>query len=214
MRLLDPDSLFGRLILRLMDLIILNLLWIVTSLPIVTLGASTTAMYHVTMQMAMEEDSRIFKTYFRWFFHCFWRSTRLFLVAAAVGAFIAFDFWAAAQLDSVLGMVSMALIIASAYLYLVLVSHLFPALAYFDGGVWDAVKTGFRFTIANGIHGVWIVGLNLLVPALAWFATPAFIQTSFLWIAVGVALIAYFISLRMAAVFDPERAKLARRKEL
>lgn len=214
MKLLDPDSLVGRLFLRLMDLIVLNVLWLVTSLPVVTLGASTAALWDVAMKMALEEEGSIFKSYFRSFARHFWRATGLFLTAVAAGAFIALDYWAVGQTGSALGMVSYGLILASAYLYLAVLSHAFPTLVWFGGGVWATVKDAFRWTMANGIHGVWIVGLNVLPAALGLFFPEIFVRTSFFWMTLGVALCAWFIALRLTALFDPEKARAARRKEL
>ena len=45
MKLFNYDSPFWSFMSRLADLIILNLLWIVFCIPVVTIGASTTAMY-------------------------------------------------------------------------------------------------------------------------------------------------------------------------
>ena len=45
-----------RFIGKLGDLIILNILWIVCSIPVFTAGASTTAVYYVTLKLVRDED--------------------------------------------------------------------------------------------------------------------------------------------------------------
>ena len=45
MKLLDPDSPIMSFLARVADLVILNVLWLLCCLPVVTAGASTTAMY-------------------------------------------------------------------------------------------------------------------------------------------------------------------------
>ena len=57
MKLFNYDSPFWSFMSRLADLIILNLLWIVFCIPVVTIGASTTAMYRVTLNMVRGEGS-------------------------------------------------------------------------------------------------------------------------------------------------------------
>lgn len=58
--LFNYDNPVWRFIGKLGDLIILNVLWIVCSIPIFTIGASTTAVYYVTLKMVRdEEDSTI-----------------------------------------------------------------------------------------------------------------------------------------------------------
>lgn len=54
------DNPVWRFIGKLGDLILLNILWIVCSIPVFTIGASTTAVYYVTLKLARDEgDSTI-----------------------------------------------------------------------------------------------------------------------------------------------------------
>lgn len=50
---------------RLGDLVILNILFLVCSIPIVTIGASITAMYSVTKKMAEEREGYIVRSFLR-----------------------------------------------------------------------------------------------------------------------------------------------------
>ena len=61
------DNDVWRFVGRLADMMVLNLLWILFSLPIVTLGASTTALYYCTIKIVHEED----RGNFRMFMHSF-----------------------------------------------------------------------------------------------------------------------------------------------
>jgi hypothetical protein len=54
-----PDSALMRFLTRIADLMILNVLFIVTSLPIVTLGASLTALNFVALRIASDTDRTI-----------------------------------------------------------------------------------------------------------------------------------------------------------
>ena len=49
---------------KMMWVFFLNLIFIVTSLPIITMGASTTAMYSVLQKLINEREFRLFKDYF------------------------------------------------------------------------------------------------------------------------------------------------------
>ena len=46
------------------QLIALNLLWIVCSLPVITAGASTTALYYCTLKLHKDGDIRVFHDFF------------------------------------------------------------------------------------------------------------------------------------------------------
>jgi uncharacterized membrane protein YesL len=49
----------ARFLARLWDLFVLNLLWLVGSLPIVTVGVSTTAAFTVTLKMVQDDDPQV-----------------------------------------------------------------------------------------------------------------------------------------------------------
>lgn len=51
-RLFSEDSRFYRFMSKLFDLILLNFLWLLTSLPLVTIGASTAALFAVLFKAA------------------------------------------------------------------------------------------------------------------------------------------------------------------
>ena len=76
MKLFNYDSPFWSFMSRLADLIILNLLWIVFCIPVVTIGASTTAMYRVTLNMVRGEGSGVVRM--------FWDAFRLNLKQAVL----------------------------------------------------------------------------------------------------------------------------------
>lgn len=59
MKFFGPDSKFYRFMQTLTDLVKINFLWILCSLPIITLGGATIAAFDVTMQMAGEEEGHV-----------------------------------------------------------------------------------------------------------------------------------------------------------
>lgn len=61
------DGRFFRLMSKLADLMILNLLWVLCSLPIITAGASAAALCKVTMEMAENRESYVARTFIRAF---------------------------------------------------------------------------------------------------------------------------------------------------
>ena len=66
-KLLDPESPIMQFITKIAHSAYLNVLWFVCCLPIVTAGASTTALFYVTLKMAKNEEGNITKSFFRAF---------------------------------------------------------------------------------------------------------------------------------------------------
>ncbi|MCQ2500530.1 MAG: YesL family protein, partial [Lachnospiraceae bacterium] len=52
---------------NLFDLFILNVLWLICSLPLVTIGPATTAFYYACIQMVLQDDTGPSKLFFRSF---------------------------------------------------------------------------------------------------------------------------------------------------
>ena len=75
-RLFSLDGKLFHILSRIADLILLNVLWLLSSLPIITIGASTTALYYVMLKIVKNEDSYIIRS----FFHSFLLSGCSFLL--------------------------------------------------------------------------------------------------------------------------------------
>lgn len=78
--LFAPDSRFMRYLNRLADLMILNLLFLLTSIPIFTIGASLTALYSVCFRLGTDREGSTFRDYFAAFKENFRQATSLFLL--------------------------------------------------------------------------------------------------------------------------------------
>ena len=74
------DSKFYEVVSRIADLVVLNLLFVLCSLPIITIGASTTALYGVTKKMAENREGYICRNYFRLFKENFKQSTMMWII--------------------------------------------------------------------------------------------------------------------------------------
>ena len=60
----NPDGLFARIMNTVWNLVLLNLLWLVCSLPVVTLGAATAALYAVLLKMRDGGEGRVVRLFF------------------------------------------------------------------------------------------------------------------------------------------------------
>ena len=63
-RLFEIDGKLFHAMSKIADLVTLNLLWLICCLPVVTIGASTSALYCVTLKMAGNEDTYVCSSFF------------------------------------------------------------------------------------------------------------------------------------------------------
>lgn len=67
MSFFNLDSPVMRFLTKVADLIILNILFLICCIPIVTIGAASTALYTVTMKSVRDEESYVIRSYFKAF---------------------------------------------------------------------------------------------------------------------------------------------------
>ena len=61
------DNPIWRFMGKVFDMMVLTVLWVVTSLPVFTIGASTTALYYAGMKLAKDQEGYVVKDFFHSF---------------------------------------------------------------------------------------------------------------------------------------------------
>ncbi len=89
--ILNPESPVMSFITKITYSAYLNLLWLVCCLPIVTAGASTTALFYVTLKVAKNEEGSLTKSFFHSFRENFRQATVIWLILLAVGIVLGVD---------------------------------------------------------------------------------------------------------------------------
>ena len=93
-RVFNDENLFFRIMGVAGDLIVLNIYTLLTSIPLVTMGASLAALGSVLMKMLKGEPYQLTHTYFAEWKRNAWRATGIWLIALVVAAIAATDVWA------------------------------------------------------------------------------------------------------------------------
>lgn len=177
--LLSPDNPVMRFITRIVYSVYLNILWFVCCIPIVTAGASTTALFYVTLKMVKNEEGNITSQFFRAFRENFKFSTKVWLIMLALGIVLGVDgfvlyhmrfenwFWA------ILTAVFLVVIVA----YLIIAMYIFPLMARFSNTVRmmfiNAIMIGMRFLLCTALMAVIyfvmaFIVINIFTPAIVF----------------------------------------------
>lgn len=200
--LFSPESKFMRLMGRVADLMILNLLFLCTCLPVVTVGAACTALYHVCFCFGTVREGGIVRTYFRTFCREFRQSTLLWLMLLAVGT--------AAGLNTaffyVLPGALRWLFVLFAILFVLLLltaGYVFPLQSQFENGVLATFKNALALSLAHLPRSLLITGFGCFPFLILLFDLYRFFQMGFLWAVIYFALAAYVNSILLKKVFAP-----------
>ena len=155
MNIFSYDSKFSQLFLKLSYACWLNMMWMICSLPIITIGASTTALYSVTLKIADETESNITRQFIHAFRSNFKQSTRLWILLLIAGLLIGGDFYVVMHMRSmstgimaIIWTLNLALLIAVSIIYVVVLIYIFPLIARFENTDQAMLKN----SLLIGIH--------------------------------------------------------------
>ena len=99
-KLFDPDSAFSQGMNRVGDLMVLNVLWLVCSLPVITFGASSAALCACLFKLQEGNEKGLVRRFFTAFGENWKRATAVWLVLLAALALLGFDAYYAAVMES------------------------------------------------------------------------------------------------------------------
>lgn len=150
---------------KIADLIILNILAIIFSIPIITIGASWTAIYYVTVKMVKNEESYIFKDFFNSFKNNFKQATLIWLlIMAIVGIFVG-DFMIYRAMPDAIPRILLYIVMVIAIIVLCTILYVFPVLSHFENTLKNTIKNAFLISIINVPYTI-IFLILFLVPII------------------------------------------------
>ena len=179
------------------DLVILNLLAIICSIPIVTIGASWTALYFVTIRMVRKEEGYVVKDFFRSFKENFKQATIIWLLVLVVAVVFVGDFLIYSMMPDKIPQVIMIVVVVLGLLALGTVVYVFPLLARFENTTKNTIKNAFLLSIVNIPQTVTAIILLVIPVILTVFVLELFP----IIIMVGVSLPAFLTSLMLVRIF-------------
>ena len=201
--LFSADSDLMRGLTKLADVMILNFLFIVTSLPVVTLGASLTALNFTAMRIGTGECVSVSADYFRSFRRNFRQATLIGLILALLAGVLAA--WYAVlttfALDPVVELILFATWYLLAFNLAIMALFVFPYHAMFEGRTRDVFRNARLMSWRHPLTSL----ATLALIALCVTATVFYPQAAgygLLWLLVGFAGIAVINGLLFTRVFS------------
>ena len=203
--LFNYDNPVWRFIGKLGDLIVLNILWILCSIPIFTIGASTTAVYYVTLKLARDEDDSTIKAFFRSFKTNFKQATAIWLILLALGTLLGFDFWFVATgrmgmsgtVKLVLSGVFGGLLLILAFIF----TYVFPIQSRFYNTVKRTLFNAFFMSVRHMFKTLGILVIDAAIAIGAYLSMYFFPQAALLFMLFGMPLIAFINSYFFNGIF-------------
>lgn len=142
------DNGIMRFFSRVIDIVILNLLFIICCIPIVTIGASLTAMYSITLKMVRNEESHIIREFLKSFKQNFRQGTILGAIAIIIAFFITIDLRIIAMGYDNLKVLEILCYAVAIWSYIIFL-YAFPISARFIYTTKEVLKNSFMISIVN-----------------------------------------------------------------
>lgn len=156
----------------------LNILWFICCIPVITAGASTTALFYVTLKIAKNEEGNITKAFFHSFRENLRQSTLIWLILLVLGIILGADGYILYHMrfENVFWTLCTAVFCVAAAAYAIVLMYIFPLLARFDNTVGamfkNALFIGVRFLFCTVLMAVIYFAMLLVVVRIF---TPAVI---------------------------------------
>lgn len=201
-KLFNPENPVMRLLTFLCDMMYINLLFLLTSLPLFTIGASLTAMYSVLFKRIRNEDPSIAKAYFSAFKQNFKQSTLFWLPSSFLIVFLSIDVYIAHNhIGDSLSFLQYPIAILI-FIILAIIIYIFPQLAAFDTPSKQVLKNAALLSLANFPTTIFVFAVHIFLILLADLsATMLFIVLSIMMF-LGIATMYYFFTLFFRRIFN------------
>lgn len=190
MSILNPDNFLNKFFGKVGDVIMLNILFIIFSIPLFTIGASATALYYGCLKIIKGDQTVARKDFIKSFKQNFKQSTIIWLIFVAIAVVLTFNvqFLAAGntQMFTIFKYLSYGI---TAILALELL-YIFPVIAAFSNTSRNLLKNAFLFTYMH-IPSTFVMAFLWIIPLSLTFTDyklmPLYV---FCWFFFGFGLLA------------------------
>ncbi len=154
-QIFNPENSVMQLINKIVSSVYLNILWFICCLPVFTAGASTTALFYVTLKMVKNEEGHLTESFFRAFKQNFKQSTLVWLILLAIGIVLGVDGYALYHLrfENAFWTLITAVFIVTVVAYFIILMYIFPLMSHFNNTIPAMFKNsliiGMRFLLCT-----------------------------------------------------------------
>lgn len=195
----SPDNPVIRFFIKIGYIWYLNILWLVTSLPVITIGASTTALLYSCMKL-QHDDGYPTKNFFHSFKDNFRQATSIWLIYLTAGLLLGWDliYWNRQGIGPGNVNVAWAVSVAFAILYGISLSYVFAIQSKFVNPVKRTIAYSLLLPYRN-LKQTLLIAVTLA--AVVYLNLTTVFAVNFVTINIGVGLVAYLLGIFFSDVF-------------
>ena len=200
--LFDIDNRFFRYVAKLTDLVLLNILWVIFSIPIITMGAATSAVYYVTLKMVKDEEGYIIRSFWKGFKQNLKQGIIIEVILLISGIILLGDIRYFLVSKNIFSYLFISIFVIGLIIYTFTLIFVFPIIAKFNNTVSETLRNAVVISLNNPLVSISMT--VLLIVMLYGFYVSVPIMVIFPLIAVSGY--AYIGSILFRDIF--ERCKI------
>ena len=211
MKLFDPESPMMIALSKLADVIVCNIMFCLFSLPVITIGASLTALY-TCMQRLIKDDERdeglVFQVFWRAFKSNFRQATLLWLVCLGAFAFLGAYYRITMSMGGSLGWVYRMTFYLLCLLFLFGFLYIFPLQARYQNKVRYTLRNAWLMSVAALPWTLLSLAVVVMALFLTFYMNRDMNSALYIWAVAGFGLVAYiqsFFFFRAFRKLSPEQ---------
>ena len=195
------DSPVMRFLGRVGDILLLNIVFVVTSIPVITIGTALSALYTVAMKLVRGEDPAIIKEYLKAYKRNFKPATICWLFMAVIGVLLFVDFRLVAVFSGTAYTVMRLLLAMILGIWLLTFLYLFPYIARFENTILTSMKNALFLSVAHIPSTLMMLGVAIGLLIITLFTSKTFVIGTILWTFFGFAILSYVQSFLLCRIF-------------
>ena len=201
--LLNLESPLMQMLTRIGDLILLNVLFLICCIPVITAGASIAALHKMTQEIVFETYSSTVKGFFRAFGANFKQATILWLIVLLVAASLFCDYLLIITFFSGSEAVKWMFILLAVLAVLVtcVVAYMFPLMVRYENKLRQHLNNAIILSIIKLPRTIGLLVLIFLPLIILTLDLNVFLQTLIFWIFIGFAFTTYMQTIFLKSVF-------------
>ncbi|MGN0666123.1 MAG: YesL family protein [Huintestinicola sp.] len=188
----SPESKPYKFICRFIDLVKLSLLWLLFSLPVVTIGISTIAVFTVTLRMTEEQEGYVAREFIKAFKNNWKQGIPMSFISLIClwAVYLDFQLFNAAADTGENGLPFLIVGICAAYVFTFSLLYAYPLLARYENTLLNTIRNSFRIGMKYFLRSILLV----LIVAFEFVIIFFNYTTIFIGLLVGPAIIMFTIS--------------------
>ena len=200
-KLFDRNHPLMRGLTALTNVLLLSVCWAIFSIPVLTIGPATAALYYGMHRIVQGENISVFRCFLKSFRENLKQGVVLTLIFGAAAALIWYDYLFSYIVEESLGEILRIVFIVLAVVWLIMVCYTFPLQALFQNSIKNTLKNAMLLSLVHLGKTVQLVLLHLIPVAVCLALPELFARLLPIWLFAAPGLIAFFSMLRMKKVW-------------